>query len=214
MKNLFWKTYLKNRFFQSKKYELKNCISIACKNGNVNIDYRDQSVSLLKDFNIRLDSGSIYNIIFDSIGKEEFLNYLLSPSQNNDDVYLINRDNNVYSINNIINAKDFCAVFSRNQIPKKMISDVIVFENQSEFSFIKLRDLSIIVSALKSNKSFVGLNSDLFSEFSLNEMNIILKYINDNKDENQTIILTLNNIYANNAPYIKYFGIKNGKIVK
>lgn len=196
-----------------KKYELKNCVSIACKNGNVNIDYRNQSVSLLKDFNIRLDSGSIYNIIFDSIGKEEFLNYLLSPAQNNDDVYLINSDNNVYSINNIINAQDFCAVFSRNQIPKKMISDVVVFKNQSEFSFIKLRDLSIIVSALKSNKSFVGLNSDLFSEFSLNEMNVILKYINDNKAKNQTIILTLNSIYANNVQNIKYLGIKNGKIV-
>jgi hypothetical protein len=130
----------------------------------------------------------------------------MSPNQNNANVYVY-VDGNKYPISYIKNLFDFCMVFDSNSYHHEELNPTTIrLLEQSEMdslndhnllidtTSVKLNNLAIITSAIKSHLTFIGLDMSLFSEFTEQEKRNVINWIDKNRSSSQCVLIILKDI--------------------
>lgn len=186
---------------------------IIAKDLNIQIDYDGSFVTLLNTFSAEFVAGNKYIISSDNLGKSAILKTLLLQFCNNRKVFYANGKNE-FCINDI---KDInkTSILLNNQYTSSTdithLYDSLMDNNY--YSSIKRQRISKIMEIINSNYRFIGIDNEMFNDFSDNEVRKILKYINDNCLDilkNKILIITVRKIDMKLVDGYDIYNINNG----
>jgi hypothetical protein len=175
--------------YTASEFKIHKLDSIECTNGNILVAYEGRAVHLIENLSFKMSSGNLYIIQSGSLGRGIIIHYLMRPNENNSQVF-VNINDQKYPISRITNLSEYCEVFDSD-------SAYDSFNLKDDYGLlidpfdIKLKNLQIITSAVKSDIQFIGLDMTLFTDFNVIEMKNVLNWIEKNRFANKCILITI-----------------------
>ena len=185
-------------------------------NVSINIDYDGEVVCLIKNMSNTFQVSKLYLLSTDNIGKTAILKTLFTQFCNNNNVYYVN-ENGKYSINDIKDIKRTSLFLDNRYVLKDSLRHIYDFlMDVNYYSLVKRIKLCKIMEAICSENLFVGIDNEMFVDFSNREIIRILKYISECAKNKLLFICVDSLTYSDNSLFNKYecYDIKDGYLVK
>ncbi len=185
-------------------------------NLSITIDYDGEIVYLIKNMSNVFQKNKLYLISTDNIGKTVILKTLFTQFCNNDNVYYVNK-NGKYSINDIKNIKNTSLFLDNRYVLKDSVRHIYDFlMDVNYYSLVKRIKLCKIMEVIDSDNSFVGIDNEMFIDFSNREILRILNYISKHAKDKLLFICVDSLVYSDNSLFNEYecYDIIDGSLVK